>query len=152
MATSDTKPHVFIVPGAWHPASAYRQFQEQLESSGYPTFTATLPSVGSSSPTTATCSEDTNFVRRQLLPLIENEGKDVLLLTHSYGGIAGAGAAHGLSKTTRTQEGKKGGVIGLIYLSAFVVPEGTSLLMALGGKHAPFLVPDNVSWPAHGLV
>ena len=144
MVTSTTKPNILIVPGAWHPSAAYHQFAEHLEISGYPTLTATLPSVGSSSPKAATCTEDADALRGQLLSLIESDGKDVLVLAHSYGGIPAAGAAYGLSKSSRRQEGKKGGVLGLIYLSAFVVPEGTSLLTYLGGKHAPYLVPDDV--------
>ena len=51
----------------------------------------------------------------------------------------------GLSKRTREREGKIGGVLGLVYNSAFVVPEGVSLLEFLGGKHAPFVVEGNVS-------
>ena len=66
------------------------------------------------------------------------------MIAHSYGGIPAAGAVYGLSKTTRRQDGKKGGVIGLIYVSAFVVPKGRSLVEFLGGKHAPYLIPDQV--------
>ena len=144
MATSisgDSKPTILIVPGGWHSASVYSHFAAELESLGYPTTTTSLPSVNSKSPQTATCTEDSNALRKELLSLIETDEKDVVILAHSYGGLPAGGAAHGLSKTND----KKGGVVGLIYMSAFVVPEGTSLLDYLGGKHAPYLVADQVS-------
>lgn len=78
--------------------------------------------------------------------MIDVEEKEVVVIAHSYGGIPAAGAAYGLSKTTRRQDSKKGVVIGLIYVSAFVVPKGRSLVEFLGGKHAPYLIPDQVSF------
>lgn len=42
------------------------------------------------------------------------------------------------------QQGKKGGVVGLIFISAFVVPEGMTLVNYLGGKHAPYLRGNEV--------
>lgn len=74
---------------------------------------------------------------------METDDKDVVILAHTCSGIPAGGAAHGLSNTSRND--RKGGVLGMIYLSAFVVPEGTSLLDYLGGKHAPYLVADQVS-------
>ena len=39
---------------------------------------------------------DTNYaLNHSLLPLIENEAKDVIILMHSYGGVPGSGAAKG---------------------------------------------------------
>ena len=143
MAT--TKPTLFVVPGAWHDVSAYRKFATHLEDLGYPTVVAPLPSVDPSNPKEATCIKDGESLREQLSVLIETEAKDVVVLAHSYGGIPAASASHGLSSITRKQEGKQGGILGLVYMSAFVVPEGTSLLEYLGGKHAPYLVPNEVS-------
>ena len=140
-----TRPTFFVVPGAWHDVSAYRKFAKHLEDLGNPTVVAALSSVGSSNPKEATCINDAESLREQLSVLIENDAKDIVVLAHSYGGIPAALAAHGLSTITREQEGKKGGILGLVYMSAFVVPEGTSLLEYLGGKHAPYLVPNQVS-------
>lgn len=109
----------------------------------HPVLIITLPSLNASKPSIATCNADTEAVRRQLL-LIETEGKDVVMVNHSYGGIPGAGAARGLSKSTRTKDGKAGGVIGLIYMSAIMVPEGMSLLGFLGGHHAPWIRENQV--------
>lgn len=145
MTTTNSTPTFVIVPGAWHPASIYEDFTSQLQQAGYETVVATYPSCNSQDPKTATCEEDTKAVRQQCMSLIEEQSKDLVLVCHSYGGMPAGGAAFGLSKKDRLGEGKEGGVIGLVYMSAFVVPEGTSLLAFIGGKHAPYLVPDTVS-------
>lgn len=148
---STNKPTFFVVPGGWHPPSVYGDFATHLENLGYPTITVSLPSFNASNPKTASCSEDTKGLRQKLLPLIEADEKEVVVIAHSYGGIPAGGAARGLSKTTRQQDGKKGGVLGMVYLAAFVVSEGTSLLEYVGGKHAPYLIADQVSQRAFSL-
>ena len=141
---ASSKATIAIVPGAWHPPTAYESFITHLKDAGYPVVVASIPSFNAKDPFTCDCHSDTEAVRQQLLALIETDGKDVIVYTHSYGGIPGGGAAHGLSKSTRSLQGKTGGVVGLIYMSAFVVPQGQSLLEYLGGKHAPYLVENKV--------
>jgi hypothetical protein len=51
--------------------------------------------------------------------------------------LSPGGALVGLSKTEREKEGKKGGVVKLGYLCAFIPPEGVSLVVALGGQDDP---------------
>lgn len=145
MTNMDSKITFVIVPGAWHPASLYDEFTSRLRDAGYGAVVATYPSCGSPNPQTATCEQDTDVLRQQCISLIEDGGKELLLVCHSYGGIPGGGAAFGLSKKDRLQEGKEGGVIGLVYMSAFVVPEGISLFDFLGRQHAPYVIRDTVS-------
>ncbi|KAL8990204.1 MAG: hypothetical protein Q9177_001079 [Variospora cf. flavescens] len=145
----DSKITFVIVPGAWHPASLYDEFTSRLRDAGYGAVVATYPSCGSPNPQTATCEQDTDVLRQQCISLIEDGGKELLLVCHSYGGIPGGGAAFGLSKKDRLQEGKEGGVIGLVYMAAFVVPEGISLFDFLGRQHAPYVISDT---PSEGMV
>ncbi|KAL9012996.1 MAG: hypothetical protein Q9173_002279 [Seirophora scorigena] len=149
MKTMDSKIIFVIVPGAWHPASLYQNFASRLQEAGYGAVVATYPSCDSRTPSTTTCEHDAESVRRQCMSLMEDGGsKELVLICHSYGGIVAGGAASGLSKEDRLREGKAGGVIGLVYMSAFVVPEGTSLYDFLGGQHAPYVVTDT---PSEGL-
>ena len=141
---TNSKPTFVIVPGGWHSAPHYEVLVCHLKAAGHPVLVASLPSLNASDPSVATCHADAKAVRQQLIPLIETESKDVVVIAHSYGGIPGGGSASGLSKSTRTREGKAGGVIGLVYMSAFVVPEGMSLLDFLGGQHAPWLRANQV--------
>ncbi|KAL8737028.1 MAG: hypothetical protein Q9181_002092 [Wetmoreana brouardii] len=143
MATS--LPSIVIVPGAWHQPSAYEKFIASLESQGYAATATSLPSCDSQEPLTVSCSTDATAVRTHILSQLDDEGKDVILICHSYGGIPGAGGASGLSKRARVQEGKKTGVVGLVYVTGFVVPEKSSLLDIMGGKHAPYVNTDQPS-------
>lgn len=103
-----------------------------------------LPSCDARDPQSVTCATDAEAVRERIVRSMEMDGRDVVVVCHSYGGVPGGGAAYGLSKSARAKEGKKGGVVGLIYVCGFVVPEGSSLLGMLGGKHAPCVAVDQV--------
>jgi hypothetical protein len=140
----DNKPTFVIVPGAWHPSSCYETLIERLSRSGYPVEIVDLPSLDPTDIEDTTCGKDAQVVNKKLLSLVE-EGKQVIVVPHSYGGIPGGAGAHGLGIQTREKEGKKGGVIGLIYLCAFIVTEGMTLIEFLGGRHAPYVQNDSVS-------
>lgn len=45
----------------------------------------------------------------------------------------------GLSKEARAKEGKTGGVIKVVYLAAFAIDKGQSLLGMLGGNYLPWM-------------
>ena len=138
-----------IVPGAWHQPEMYEKLVTLLQEAGYSALVGSLPSCDAQDPQDVTCSKDAEAVREHLIRSMETDGKDVVVVCHSYGGIPGAGAAHGLSKIARAKGEKKGSVIGLIYVSGFVVPEKSSLLDIMGGKHAPYVGADQVPVPVN---
>jgi pimeloyl-ACP methyl ester carboxylesterase len=142
--SSSSSPTVVLVPGACHTAACYELLIPHLERAGFPVKALTLPSINHGSPTEATCAEDANFIRNTvLLPLIE-EGKDILLVGHSYGGVPISAAAFGLSKRTRSKTGKTGGVIGLVYISALMVGAEKQLMSSADRGNTP-LIYDSVS-------
>ena len=149
---SRSKPTCVLVPGTWHPPNAYESFTAHLNKAGYPTFITNLPSLNAKEPLQCTCSLDAESIRQQLLPLIEKDGKEIVMLSHSYGGMPGGGAAYGLSKAFRTQQGDKGGLIGLVYMSSFIVPNGESLKSYLGGGNAPYIQENKVRTQSCGLI
>lgn len=94
-----------------------------------------------------TAKDDASALLSELLnPLVVEEGKDIVLYLHSYAGFPGSAAIAGLSKQERSAKGQKGGVIGLIYQSAFCPIPGKTLIDMIGGSYAPWQVP-NVSDP-----
>ena len=97
----DIETTIVIVPGAWHPASLYENLVSRLQAAGYGAIVAVYPSCDSQSPKTATCDQDAKAIRQRCLSLMEDESKDILLVCHSFGGIPGGAAAHGLSKGER---------------------------------------------------
>lgn len=143
MATS--KPTILLVPGAWFESSIYDSFLSLLQKSSFPTAYAPYPSLDPTDPATADAAADTDFVlKRSLLPLID-QGKDVVVLMHSYGGVPGSGAARGLSRVQRAKKGEKGGVVGLIHVSGFVLPGGASVADGQGGQLPEWVKSNEVS-------
>lgn len=64
-----------------------------LHREGYQTESIQLPSVGSTDPANESVTKDVQAIReKMLLPLID-QGKEVVLLMHSYGGCPGGAAA-----------------------------------------------------------
>ena len=136
--------HFVVVPGAWHQPEAYEKLVNALKSLGHSALVPSLPSCDAEDPQEATCSADAGAIRKQILHLIDTVDKDIVVVAHSYGGIPAGGAARGLSKMARAKEGKKGGVIGLVYVAGFIVPENSNLVEIMGGRHAPYVEHDQV--------
>ena len=118
-----TKPSIVFVPGAWHTPEIYESTMKFLNESGYPTVGLPLPSVGAV-PAHMSFDEDVRAIRDCLTQLVDNEEREVILVTHSYTGMPGAEAPVGLGKKERQEKGLKGGVIRLIFIMAFAMPEG----------------------------
>lgn len=136
-----SKPTVVLIPGAWHSPAHYSPLTRLLEDAGYTVVASKLPSVDSTDPTQQSVANDSAFIKTELLSPLLDQGKDILLLMHSYGGCPGADAAKGLSKKERTEAGKEGGIIGLVFMAAFVANEGDSLKSKLPGQeYDPWIV------------
>lgn len=111
-----------LVPGAWHPASCFDPLASRLKSSGYQVRSVDTPSVGAEPPLES-FGPDVQAVRSVIREGTDG-GQDVVVFMHSYGGMVGSQACQGWDKKSREAAGKAGGVVGLIYCCAFMVPEG----------------------------
>lgn len=141
------KPTILFVPGAWLQCSAYQSFLDVLGKAGYPTRCVEYPSLNPADPLTATLAADATAIRdHTLLPLLDHEKKDVVLVMHSYGGLPGSVAATGLGQAERAPQGKKG-VVGLIFVTGFVLPEGATVADGLGGALPPWVRENDVRPP-----
>ncbi|KAL6718755.1 hypothetical protein ACLMJK_002989 [Lecanora helva] len=144
-----TKPTVVFIPGAWLGQQTYNDFISFLEESSFPTKYISYPSLNPSNNAITDAAADTeSILENAFLPLIEAEGKDVVVIMHSYGGVPGSAAAKGLGKHTRSREGKRGGVIGLIHISGFVLPQGMSVADGQGGDLPEWVIQNE---PSTGL-
>ncbi len=77
-------------------------------------------------------------IRSVLEKLIEEEGKDVVLAAHSYGGVPACQTVKDLEKSKRANGEKRGGVIHVLFIAALLVEEGQALVDALGGGLPPW--------------
>ena len=128
------KPIIALVPGAWHSPIHYSELITLLGASGYQVVSKRNPSCDSINPNAQSVFSDAASIRRELLLPPINDGRDVILAMHSYGGCPGATAAKGLSKAELAARGRPGGIIGLLFICAFVAKDGDSLLSVLPGK------------------
>ena len=117
-----------------------------MQSKGYGTLSALLPSTGSdSNAPPVTAQNDADYVRsRMLLPVLDVEQHDVILITHSYSGMPGSAAARGLGKAERAAQGKTTSVLGQIFLAAFIPRggDGKDITAMFGGQMPPHIVVD----------
>jgi pimeloyl-ACP methyl ester carboxylesterase len=133
---STTKPAIVFVPGAWHIPDTFHLVIAELQAAGYETKGVNLASVGAETPL-EDFRPDVEAVQQVLKPLAD-EGKDILLVVHSYGGVIGNEAVKGFAKSDREKEGKTGGVSHIYFCCAFALPEGVSLMDALNNKPLPW--------------
>ena len=130
---------VVLVPGAFHVGSAIDILGVQLQQKGYNTRTWGLKTVNRPN---VSVGEDSMLLAEEILEPLMEQGKDVVLYLHSYAGFAGSAAIAGFSKAERSAKGLQGGIIGLIFQSAFVPKVGDTLLQMIGGNYAPWQDPD----------
>lgn len=143
-----SKPTVALVPGAWHTPVHFDILISFLDAEGYPTVSKQLPSVDTATPATTTSEGDSQFIIDQVLTPLLDDGKDVVLVAHSYGGCPAGAAANGLSKAERTAAGKKGGIIGLIWIAAYIAPSNVSVYTLASMYEASGKVKD---WIEHDV-
>lgn len=129
---TDKRPFFVIVPGASQNPAHYGYLSHLLLLAGYPVFTALLPSVGSADKVSVV--DDAEYVRnKMILPVLDYEEADVILVMHSYSSAPGSAAAMGLGKEERAAQGKKTSIIGQIYLAALLPKGKTKLYKACVG-------------------
>lgn len=137
---------VLFVTGSWHSPKHFQPAREAFESAGYPTECPCLPTFDAKVPVVK-MYEDAACIRSVLDKLVETERKDVICVLHSYGGMVGTEGIHeSLGKNFREAKSLDGGVLGILYMAAFVLPLGTHLGTAFGGPLPPFIRVE-VSFP-----
>ncbi|PYI09488.1 hypothetical protein BO78DRAFT_405003 [Aspergillus sclerotiicarbonarius CBS 121057] len=79
------------------------------------------------------------------------DGKLVLIAAQSSGGwVATQAAVPALQAKPRQAEGKAGGIIGLFYMGAFVIPVGESVTTFFQPKDGTFYTPPFLRFHKHG--
>ena len=121
------KPCLLLVHGAWHGSWSWDKLQAKLTTAGWAVHTIDLPSVAAKGEPRYGLHDDAQVVRDRLTSI---EGP-VVVVAHSYGGAAVSEGASGVS-----------GVQHIIYLAAFQLDVGESLLGFAGGKPPPWQIID----------
>ena len=130
------KPAIVIVHGAWHEPSHCALLHDSLEQADYEVTTCDVPSTGPKEPH-KDISQDIDTIQQAVKSYIEKE-MNVVLVMHSIAALAGCCAAKGIQPQDTT-DGE--GLISLVFICAFIVDEGVSVVIANGGAHSLFVRP-----------
>ena len=135
-----SKAEFIFVPGAWHGPESFEPTTNALKKLGYTVHGVTLASVGAN-PHIQSFTPDVEAVKATLNKVLSS-GKDVVMLYHSYGGVAGSEALAEYVKELEEGNMKEGWgkLRRLVYIAAFVLPEGGSMMAALGFKPLPWFI------------
>lgn len=124
------KPIFVLVPGAWHTPDAFKPLTDLLHSRGYETKSVSLATVSSSLSDRKSTDADGTAIEAAVNEELA-EGRDVVVVCHSYGGIA---TGEGLQKFQSNNHSGGGKIKRIVYMCAFALPEGVSLFNAIGNQ------------------
>ena len=111
------RPTLLLVHGAWHGAWAWEPLQTELASRGWDVRALDLPTVHADDPRGLNMTDDADAIAAA----IDEIGGPVAVVAHSYGGVP------------TTQGATSDSVVHIVYVAAFVLDEGESLLGSVGG-------------------
>ena len=120
------RPTLLLVHGAWHGSWAWVPLQTELESRGWDVRTVDLPTVHADDPRELHMTDDADAIAAA----IDAIPGPVAVVAHSYGGVP------------TTQGATSDSVVHIVYIAAFVLDEGESLLGAVGGVAPSWWVVD----------
>lgn len=155
MSSSRSDLAVVIGAGAWHTPPLYAEFTRVLNGLGIeceaplmPTLTVidhdvtddTNPIFDSIEDPTKpwpTLSDDANVIEESIVRF-SSQGKKVVVLGHSMGGFTASQASKPeLSFKRRSQQGLRGGIVGIFYVAAFLLPVGLAVHDVVGEENVP---------------
>ncbi|KAI0193294.1 Alpha/beta hydrolase fold-1 [Xylaria flabelliformis] len=142
------KPVLVFCPGAWCDPGYFRFTTDILTKAGYTCLTVSLPSVGSelrpkdAPPITQGLQTDANAVRDVVIPQLD-DGHDVVLICHSYGGVVTSEAVRGLDRASRGPD--TGAVIYLVYVAAIILDVG-NVVWPEDPPKEQFVVEGELCW------
>jgi pimeloyl-ACP methyl ester carboxylesterase len=137
MSAANTQTVLVFVPGSFGSVKMYNEFADSLTRHGIRFHIVDTPSVGRREGLPPqTMSDDAAAIVK-----VANKelalGNEVVLMTHSYGGIPGTQSLQELSRVSREAKGLKGGIDKIIYLTSVVPPVGVANLEIFGSD-----IPD----------
>ncbi len=136
---------VVWVPGLLHTPAHFGPIIKALAEAGIPSISIDMPNYGLSA-SSALPYDDLKVIRSACSDLV-NEGKEVILIGHSYSGVPVCQAVRGLERSLRKSERKAGGIIRVMFVAAFVIPEGVSMLQYMNGNlPPPWAASDGEIW------
>lgn len=118
-AQTQVLPTIVLVQGSFQTPQVYTKLVQGLVAQGYPTIHPQLGNVDSTNFSQLSLVDDALAIRTELTRQIEYEGKTIVIVMLSYGGLVGSKAiTEKLSYAKRQAQGLPGGVIHLFFYAA----------------------------------
>ncbi|EXJ87549.1 hypothetical protein A1O3_04509 [Capronia epimyces CBS 606.96] len=151
-----SKPSLLLIPGSFCPPELYDQVVDPVIARGYEIRALHLPSVGLAADkgregSLPTMYDDAAFIAQEAEKLAD-QGKAVVLIAHSYGGVPTTQSVKGLAASERKKQGKPGGIVRLAYMTSLVPAVGVSaagVLAEVPQEQKLDLKIDETGWMYH---
>ena len=124
---SALSPTIVLIHGGFHQPANYEMFTSKFKALGLEVHAPRLPTMNGARPPNADLYTDADFINAYVKRLIQ-AGRNVVAIMHSYGGQVGTGALAGLSKAERAKKSLAGGIVHLVYMCGFALPEGRAMI------------------------
>ena len=145
-AETQDLPTIVLVQGSFQIPEVYSKAVRGLVARGYATIHPQLPSCSNTDSLNfpkLSLVDDALAIRIELIRQIEYEGKIVVMVLYSYGGLVGSeDIPEELTWVNRQAQGLPGGVIHIFFYSAFLLDAGQSVLSAFGESPNNDVKPD----------
>jgi len=130
------KPVFVFVPGAWHGPGTWSKVSSLLKEQGYNSISITLPTTSGDS--SAAFGDDVEATQ-QAIQAETSQGRNVVVVVHSYGGVVGQSAMKGFTrqKDAAAPSTRTGYVTGLIVIASGFAQPGMAFLDGFGGNPPP---------------
>ena len=130
-----SQPSIIFCGGSFTPLSVYQPILDAVSKEGHEIQGIPLLTVSSSSGKgddgpAPSMYEDAEVIAQEASRLAD-QGKDVILIGHSYSGVPITQSTKDLSKVERRAQGKSGGIAQLAYMTCLVPALGQSALDVL---------------------
>ncbi|KAI9662212.1 MAG: hypothetical protein M1821_008378 [Bathelium mastoideum] len=136
MDVDSAQSAVLLVHGAWHLPEHYARLGKAITDAGFLVIIPRLPSMNGDKPPTKGLVDDIAAIKKEASDLVE-KGHPLLVLCHSYGGIVGTNAlSSDLSIIQRQKTGRKGGIVHVVYMCAFMPQIGDTIAKVIANSGA----------------
>ncbi len=130
MAVAMSKPAIIFIPASYVLLPVYQPLFNAVSEADYEIKGIHLATIGLRSRqgrdgAAPSMYDDAAMIAREVENFAD-QGKDVILMGHSYAGIPISQSTEGLGKDERKAQGKVGGIIQLAYISCLVPAVGYS--------------------------
>ena len=123
---AQSKPVYVFVGGVSHTPAFFQDLIKEMAACGYKSTAVAFPTCGDNTDKVKQWDE-VIAIQEAIASQLDGKNQDVVLVLHSYGGWPGSRAIKGLDKEARQKMGKSTGIIEVVFLAAFLLPDNAPM-------------------------